>query len=223
MRRLPVYIVADTSGSMTGAPIEAVNQGIEFLYRELLGDPNASETAFLSLISFNDTVTQEQPLSELSDFQLPSLTSGGLTDTAAALEKVAELVKQEVQMRSSKQNPGDWKPLLFLMSDGNATSSQYEMDKAILEFKKVKWGHVICCAMGNNIDPTKFHEISETVVSISQDPDSIKQFFQWISSSVSETSRSVGTMIGLPEADSANPSTQLPPPPSAVRLVLPNN
>ena len=57
-RRLPVYLVLDTSGSMTGEPIEAVRQGVKALLADLRGDPQALETAYLSVITFNNTAQQ---------------------------------------------------------------------------------------------------------------------------------------------------------------------
>ena len=41
MRRLPVYLLLDVSGSMRGEPIEAVNQGIAILADTLRTDPYA--------------------------------------------------------------------------------------------------------------------------------------------------------------------------------------
>ena len=41
-RRLPVYLLLDCSGSMTGEPIEAVRQGVKALLSELRGDPQAT-------------------------------------------------------------------------------------------------------------------------------------------------------------------------------------
>ena len=37
MRRLPVYLLLDTSGSMRGEPIEAVNTGIRVMCKRRLG------------------------------------------------------------------------------------------------------------------------------------------------------------------------------------------
>ena len=47
MRRLPVYLLLDTSGSMMGEPIEAVKNGVEILVSSLRQDPYALETAHL--------------------------------------------------------------------------------------------------------------------------------------------------------------------------------
>ena len=55
MRRLPVYMVLDCSGSMSGEPIEAVRMGLRALVSDLQGDPQALETAWLSVISFDSS------------------------------------------------------------------------------------------------------------------------------------------------------------------------
>ena len=62
VRRLPIYLLIDTSGSMMGEPIEAVKQGIRTLITELKGDPQAVETAYLSVITFDSHARQLVPL-----------------------------------------------------------------------------------------------------------------------------------------------------------------
>ena len=57
-RRLPVYLLLDCSGSMSGEPIEAVRQGIATLISDLQGDPQALETAYLSVITFDSSAQQ---------------------------------------------------------------------------------------------------------------------------------------------------------------------
>ena len=44
-RRLPVYLLLDTSGSMMGEPIAAVETGVQTLVSALRQDPYALETA----------------------------------------------------------------------------------------------------------------------------------------------------------------------------------
>ena len=53
MRRLPVYLVLDVSGSMHGEKIEAVRNGMQMLVSTLRTDPYALETAYLSVIVFD--------------------------------------------------------------------------------------------------------------------------------------------------------------------------
>lgn len=62
MRRLPVYLLLDTSGSMHGEPIEAVKNGVQTLLTTLKQDPYALETAYVSVITFDSTARQAVPL-----------------------------------------------------------------------------------------------------------------------------------------------------------------
>ncbi len=72
MRRLPVYLLLDTSGSMLGEPIEAVKNGVEMLVSSLRQDPYALETAFLFMISFDTAAKQLMPLTEVAMFNPPA-------------------------------------------------------------------------------------------------------------------------------------------------------
>jgi len=90
MRRLPVYLLIDTSGSMTGEPIEAVKVGLQTMVSALRADPYALETAFLSVITFSDKAVQTVPLTELVQFQAPDLTASGTTALGGALSQLAD-------------------------------------------------------------------------------------------------------------------------------------
>ena len=70
-RRLPVYILIDTSGSMKGEPIESVKVGLSDMIASLRLDPYALETACISIITYDKDVKQILPLTELENLQLP--------------------------------------------------------------------------------------------------------------------------------------------------------
>ena len=79
MRRLPVYLLLDTSGSMYGEPIEAVKNGVQTLISTLRSDPYALETAYISIITFNSSAQQVTPLTEHAAFQQPNIDASGCT------------------------------------------------------------------------------------------------------------------------------------------------
>ena len=74
-RRLPVYILIDTSGSMKGEPIESVKVGLSDMIASLRLDPYALETACISIITFNSNVNQILPLTDLENFTVTRYTS----------------------------------------------------------------------------------------------------------------------------------------------------
>ena len=120
MRRLPVYLLLDCSGSMYGEPIEAVKNGVQVLVSTLRQDPYALETAYLSIITFDSSAKQVTPLTELAAFQQPNIEANGCTALGEALALLATKVDQEVTKTTPEQK-GDWKPLVFIMTDGVPT------------------------------------------------------------------------------------------------------
>lgn len=211
-RRLPVYLVLDTSGSMTGEPIEAVKNGLSTLLTALRSDPHALETAFLSVITFDSDARQVVPLTDLASFQEPNLTAQGTTSFGEALTLVANCIDREVK-KSSPEQKGDWKPLVFFMTDGQPTD---DWQKGLIDFKNRKTGMVVACAAGSGADATLLKQITENVVMLdTADKATIAAYFKWVSSSITTSSKKVEN-AGV----EANSMSELPPPPPEVNVVF---
>jgi len=212
MRRLPVYLLIDTSGSMSGEAIEAVKTGVQTLVSSLRQDPYALETAYLSVITFDSSAQQRVPLTELPQFQLPAIQASGSTAMGEALTLVAKCADKEVS-KSTAEVKGDWKPLVFLLTDGGPTD---DLDRGIKEFKTRKWGLVIACAAGPGADTGPLMKITESVVQLdTTDSAAFKAFFKWVSASVSASSKSVETA-----GKDVSGLDQLPPPPQEIIPVV---
>ena len=212
MRRLPDYLLLDTSGSMYGEPIEAVRNGVQVLVSTLRQDPYALETAYLSIITFDSSAKQVTPLTELSSFQEPSIDANGCTALGEALSLLANCVDREVT-KTTADVKGDWKPLVFIMTDGVPTD---DITKGLNEFKKRKFGTVVACAAGAGADTNALRQITENVVSLdTADSGTIKAFFKWVSASIS-----TGSMKVEEAGQEVGSLSELPPPPAEVNIVL---
>ncbi len=211
MRRLPVYLVLDNSGSMHGEAIEAVKNGVQVLVATLRQDPYALETAFISVITFNTDAEQLVPLTDLVSFQPPDIRAQGITSLGRALMLTAEKINDEV-VKTTPNRRGDWKPIIFLMTDGGPTD---EWRPGLEKLRKAKPGMIISCAAGLNADVSVLKEISEVVVQLdTADSGTIKKFFQWISASISSSSQK----IDLSKKD-VSQLDELPPPPPEINIV----
>jgi uncharacterized protein YegL len=210
-RRLPVYLVLDVSGSMMGEPIAAVDTGMQTMVSALRQDPYALETAYLSVITFGSNANQIVPLTELVAFQTPTLQISGSTNLGDALKLLAQKVDTEVT-KTTAEHKGDWKPLVFIMTDGYPDSG---WQSGFAEFQKRRFGMVVACAAGQGADTNVLKQITENVVQLdTADSTSIKAFFKWVSASVS---------AGSVKVDSGNEVTgigELPPPPPEVNVVV---
>lgn len=188
MRRLPVYILIDTSTSMRGEPIAAVENGLKELMDSLNKDPYALETVCLSVITYNTQAEQILPLTEVYKIRIPEITAKGRSALGEALLLLCEKVKCEVQ-KNTPEAKGDWKPLLFILSDGGYSGP---IAKPIAEFKNIEFGFVVACAAGSKSKIDVLRKITQNVVQISStDTINIKAYFKWISSSISTTSTRV--------------------------------
>jgi len=191
-RRLPIYLVLDTSGSMTGEPIGAVENGIQTIMAALQSQPQSLEIVYISVITFSDSARQVVPLASISQFTPPQLTANGCTALGEALALVADCAAREVR-KNSPEDKGDWKPMVFILTDGVPTDTDEELTAGIEAFKKCKWGTVVACAAGGDADEKVLKRITENVVGLStMDSESIKAFFQWVSQSITSNSQSVG-------------------------------
>jgi uncharacterized protein YegL len=196
---------------MYGEPVEAVKNGLTILHSALRKDPQAMETAFLSVITFDSSAKQIIPLTEVASFQPPSLSANGGTSLGEALELAADCARREVA-KGTADEKGDWKPLVFLMTDGIPTDN---VDSSLPSFKAYKWGLVVACAAGPQADIITLQKIAgENVIKLDTcDASSISAFFRFVSSSISTTSQKVdlGKQPDL--------LSELPPPPEEISLL----
>ncbi|MBO4372604.1 MAG: VWA domain-containing protein [Bacteroidales bacterium] len=212
MRRLPVYLLLDTSGSMYGEPIEAVRNGVQTLISSLRSDPYALETAFISIITFNSTAQQITPLTELAAFQQPNIDASGCTALGEALSLLAKTTDNEI-VKTTAERKGDWRPLVFIMTDGEPTD---DLNVGLNEFKSRKFGMVVACAAGQGANTNTLKQITENVVQLdTADSATIKAFFKWVSASISTGSKKIEEGgINLEKM------SELPPPPPEVNIVV---
>ncbi len=210
IRRLPVYLLLDCSGSMMGEPIEALRQGVKALLSELRGDPQALETAYLSVITFDSHARQTMPLTELMQFKEPELRASGATALGGALEVLMDCVENEVH-KSTETQKGDWRPLVFILTDGSPTDTD-AFNRAVQRIKGAKIANIIACAAGSNANTTYLKQITENVLMMNTlSAGDMAQFFQWVSGSIKMSSKSLDVKPDGP--------IQLPPPPQGFVVV----
>ncbi|WP_434279572.1 vWA domain-containing protein [Acinetobacter sp. CE-15] len=211
MRRLPVYILLDTSGSMRGEPIHSVNVGLQSMLSALRQDPYALESVYLSVITFDIEAKVYLPLTPLDQVQIPDLDvpNVGATFMGAALELLAQEVQQNVQ-KSSNDVKGDWRPLLFLMTDGSP-SDVYAYQQIVPTIKQLNFATIVACAAGPKAKTESLLQLTDQAVVLdTMDSNSFASFFKWVSASVVAGSSSAGV----------SDSISLPPPPAEIQLVL---
>lgn len=211
MRRLPVYLLLDTSGSMSGEPIESVKNGVQSMASALRQNPQAIETAWISVITFNDSATQLMPLTDLATFQTPDLRASGTTALGAALQLLTQCIEREVT-KTTPVKKGDWRPMVFIMTDGVPTDN---WQSSLEQFRNCKIAVTVACAAGKDAPTDVLSQITPNVVALDNaDGESISRFFAWVSASIGVNSSKIEE-----SGKEASGMKELPPPPPEINLI----
>ncbi len=168
------------------------------LVAALRKDPQALETAYLSIITFGGAPRQIMPLTGLGDFCLPELKAGGDRRLGAAMELLYECRLSEV-VPSTSVMKGDWLPLLLIVTDGEPDDDVFV---GIEKCQSMCWGGAVSCAAGPKANKKLLNRITpDCVVDLaSADQTTLGAFFTWKSEQefrISRTGESLPTALAL--------------------------
>ncbi len=149
MRRLPIFFLLDVSESMIGDNLRQLQHGLERLMTRLRTDPHALETVYISAIAFAGKARTLTPLTELGSFYPPRLPVGSGTSLGAAMNHLMDEIDRSVH-KSTPEKKGDWKPVVYLMTDGKPTD---DMAPALERWTRSYASRVTLVAIGIGAHP----------------------------------------------------------------------
>lgn len=175
---------------MIGEPIQMVEEGMATIIKSIKSDPNAIETVSISIIVFAGKAQTLVPLQEIINFYPPKFPIGGGTSLSNGLGHLMyELRKNTV--KTTAQQKGDWKPIVFLFTDGVPTD---DSSAAIAEWKQ-NWqrtANMVAVSMGDEADARLLGELTENVLHFKNSTnEDYKKFFRWVTDSITTSSISV--------------------------------
>lgn len=197
----PVYLLLDTSGSMRGEAIAAVNVGLASMVAALRSRPGLGERVHLSIVTFDAEVKEVVPLQPVSRLHVPTLTvpASGPTFIGAALEHFL------VQHARAPRSEGTLPAMLMLMTDGSPTDLQI-YEEAIPKVKQLGLARILAFAAGPKAKSEPLLPLADEVIALATlDGPAFARMFDHVAQTI---------------GGGASGPSLLPPPPSNLQVVL---
>ncbi len=193
--RVPVCLCLDISGSMQGKPIDELNKGVRLFYDTIKDDEVAAYSAEISIVTFGGT--KAEYMADFASLQLqpnpPVLFASGLTPMGEAVNMGLDLLERRKE--EYKDAGVDYfQPWLVLMTDGIPNGKPEELTRAInrtVELVNSKKLTVFPIGIGKEADMNILSQFSPKRSPLRLQGLKFKEFFQWLSKSVSKTSQSI--------------------------------
>lgn len=197
-RQMTLFFIVDTSGSMSGSKIAAVNTAIREVLPEIadISSDNADAQIKVACLQFASDKKWLFSPTAVEGMYWTDLQAGGMTDLGSAYTELNSKLSRKEFMDSPT---GNFAPVLFLMSDGQPTD---EYKQALAELKENKWFNVairVAIAIGDDADKNVLAEFTGNpeLVLTAHTPDALKQMIRFVSVTSSKIgSRSSGIGVG---------------------------
>ena len=191
-RALPIFILADTSGSMHGEKINELNLALREMLTALNNTDDIRGKFQLCIIGFGGDVYVVQPLADIDGLLLPELNASGNTPMGQAFDVVREMIEDKSIVSSRA-----YAPTIVLISDGKPTDCPEEIycSKEYSKWESLNKLHLaerssksqrLALGIGADADfemLKKFINNDEIPVIKANDARGIAKFFKWVTMS----------------------------------------
>lgn len=192
--RVPISLCIDTSGSMAGDKIRELVGGIELFYDAIDEDDDAHDSAEVSVVAFNSGADLVQDFASIEALRREiSITPTGLTYMGEGVNLALDALERRKSMYSDS-GVLYFQPWLVLMTDGQPNGDKSELERAIqrvtslVESKKLT---VFPIGIGADADLDVLGRFSPGRLPLRLQGLNFKEFFEWLSKSVSKVSQSM--------------------------------
>lgn len=197
--RCPCLLLLDTSGSMSGSPIEELNQGLKLFKENLKSDGMAMQRVEIAIITFGP-VELVTDFIGADNFIPPNLTASGDTPMGNAIEQGLKLL--EIRKQIYRQaGISYYRPWVFLISDGSPTDNWQRAAEQVHGGDNNQRKQFSFFAVGvEDADMITLRKIcSPNRPPLKLKALSFRELFSWLSSSLSNVSHSQpGDAVMLP-------------------------
>lgn len=200
--RCACMLVLDTSGSMSGAPIQELNQGLQAFVEAVQEDEMSAYSVEIGVITAGGTVREELPFTTANAIrEVSPLVADGITPLGAAVELALRRL-EERKAAYKRAGVAYYQPWLVIISDGEPTDSWQavaQQTSALSQQRKL-------VVMPVGVQQANMATLGQFSSRPAKHLAGLKfrEFFEWLSASMSRVSASNSTSsaVALPKTDS---------------------
>jgi uncharacterized protein YegL len=191
-RPLPVFILADISGSMEGEKIKVLNESVATMLRAFAAEDSIRGEIWAAVITFGvGGASVHRPLSPMVSAGWQDMIAAGPTPLGAALELVTSLIEDETVVPRRA-----FRPTIVLVSDGKPTDSWREHLVRLLESERGSRSLRLAVSVGQDMDQEDFAILEAFIgdpripVGRADQVHELPRFFDWVTATVTTQVRS---------------------------------
>ena len=198
-KKLPVILLLDVSGSMSGAKIDSLYDATIDMIETFAAAQAKEQVIDVAIITFGDTVdlhTRYTPVKDLQAKGISKFRASGMTPMGTALKMAKDMIDDKNETPSRI-----YRPAVLLLSDGQPNDSWREpLDEFIKSGRSAKCQR-FAVAIGNDAD-------RKVLERFTKDPNAV--FFAEDAKDISEQFKTITMSITTPAK-----SNNVPTPPTA--------
>jgi uncharacterized protein YegL len=188
--RCPCVLLLDTSASMTGEPIRALQEGIRAFKEHIMQDALAAKRVDVAIVTFDSAVNVVQDFVTVDHFNPPNFSQlGPRTIMSAGISRALELVKAR-KVQYGESGIQYYRPWVFMITDGAPTEAESEINNAVEQIRSAEATKQISFwAVGTdtaNMDVLR--KISTARGPVKLNGLDFRSMFEWLSSSMKRVS-----------------------------------
>ena len=209
-RTMVLFFVIDTSGSMGGSKIGAVNTAIEEVIPSIreVSDENADAQIKIAALEFSSGatwITKSGPV-EADQFRWNYLEAAGVTDLGAACKTLNDKLSTKEFMQEAT---GSFAPAIFLLSDGDPTD---DWEKGLETLKQNNWFKAavkVAIAIGEDANKSVLKAFTGSMEAVleTHNAASLKKMIKFVSVTASKVA-SRSSNVGQEETESGDGQKQ---------------
>ena len=180
-RQMVLFFVVDTSGSMQGTKIGAVNTAIREVLPELKGIGGSDVDLKIACLKFSSGCSWMHPSPvPVENFQWNNLSADGVTDFGSACKELSDKMSKEKFLSAPSASVA---PAIFLMSDGEPTDDYKTGLDLLKQNNWYKYAIKVAVAIGDDANTDVLKEFTgniEAVITV-HTPEALRKMIRFVS------------------------------------------